>query len=73
MDFSSHYCSTRRDLEEQGWNLSSRLFLLSSRLLALVGKNHQQFLHARSACRRTRDDLADSHLQLRNHRLQHGC
>lgn len=67
------YCSIRRDLEDRSWNLSSRLFELSSRLLALVGKNHRQFLDAKALCEHAREDIDDSLLRLRIHRQKHGC
>lgn len=73
MDFATSYCATRRDLEERGWFLTSRLAQLTTRLMRIIGQNHQSFLDLRSECRATRREILSSHQDLRKHRLEHGC
>lgn len=73
MDFTTAYCATRRDLEERGWFLTTRLAGLTDRLLRLIGQDHQKFLDMRSECRSTRAAITASHDDLREHRRTHGC
>ena len=73
VNLTGTYCPTRRDLEERGWFLTSRLSATTARLMALIGGDHEAFLHVKQECRDTRGELADSHLRLREHRLEHGC
>ena len=73
MDFDAGYCSTRRDLEENGWFLTTRLSSLTSHLLILIGQDHQAFLVAKGRCDETRAELVESHRQLQQHRTAHGC
>lgn len=74
MDLATAYCATRKDLEETGWWLTSRLATLTSRLLQLAGgSNHLAFLEIRQECVATRMAIGDSHRDLREHRREHGC
>lgn len=73
MGFDARYCSIRRDLEENGWFLTTRLSSLTSRLLFLIGTDHRSFIETKSECDETRADLVVSHRQLREHRSDHGC
>ena len=73
MDYSATYCPTRRDLEERGWWLTSRLAALTTRLMQLIGEDHGTFLEIRQECRETRAEIAESHLDLSEHRRGHGC
>lgn len=73
MDFATTYCATRRDLEERGWFLTSRLAQLTARLMRVLGEDHQTFLDLQSECRGTRRQILASHQDLRTHRLDHGC
>ena len=74
MDYGAAYCPTRRNLEENGWWLTSRLAALTGRLIKVAGlKDHLAFLAIREECAQTRMKLSDSHRDLREHRREHGC
>lgn len=73
MDFTSQYCPDRRNLEENLWVLSTRLFGLSGRLLKLVGKDHTAFTSTKDECQETRAEIVELKSQLTAHRLAHGC
>lgn len=74
LDFATAYCPTRRNLEENGWWLTSRLAALTGRLLKMAGqRNHLAFLEIRQECAETRTAISDSHRDLREHRREHGC
>ena len=74
MDFTATYCPTRRDLEERGWWLTSRLAAQTGLLLKLCGRHdHRAFQVAREECTETRVAIGDSHRDLRDHRREHGC
>lgn len=73
MDFTGAYCPTRRDLEERGWFLTSRLSTLTGHLLQLVGHDHAEFLGVRDECDLTRAAIAESNRGLKEHRRSHGC
>lgn len=73
MDFATAYCSTRRDIEERGWALTSRLCSLTDRLLMATGRNHQVFVDLKQECMTTRVALTALHESLREHRREHGC
>jgi hypothetical protein len=73
MDLAATYCATRRDLEERGWFLTTRLADLTSRLMRLIGQDPQSFLDMRGECRATRREILSSHEDLREHRRKHGC
>lgn len=73
MDLSATYCQTRRDLEEHGWALSSRLATVTSRLLQLIGSNHAAFLATVDECHAIHLEIAESHKDLKRHRRDHGC
>lgn len=73
MDFTAAYCPTRRDLEERGWFLTSRLSALTGHLLQLVGRDHREFLEVREACHAAREAITESHRGLKEHRRHHGC
>lgn len=73
MDLTTKYCATRRDLEERGWFLTTRLANLTARLMRAIGQNHEMFLNLRTECRATRRQIVTSHQDLRKHRLEHGC
>jgi len=72
LDFSCSYCPARRDLEEHTWALVSRLSLLTSRLLKLVG-DHGRFTEAKVECVELRGAIAQSSANLAAHRAFHGC
>ena len=67
------YCTTRRELEERGWFLTSRLSSLTARLMRLIGRDPQAFVDVRNECRDTRQEITVSHRELRDHRRAHGC
>lgn len=67
------YCPTRRNLEEHGWFLTSRLAQLTNRLMKIIGQDHEAFLALRTECRTTRLEIHQSHRHLREHRRKHGC
>ncbi|HKR27755.1 MAG TPA: hypothetical protein VJS11_09870 [Acidobacteriaceae bacterium] len=74
MDFTATYCPVRRDLEENGWWLTSHLASLTARLLKITGNgDHQDFRDTRQECRATRDEIIASREGLLEHRRQHGC
>ena len=73
MDLSATYCPMRRDLEERGWWLTSRLSSLTGRLLDLVGQDHAAFVSMKDECRETRAAITESHRGLAAHRRDHGC
>ena len=70
---AARYCATRRDLEEHGWFLTSRLAKLTQRLVGMIGKDHASFLDLRSECHATRTEILASHQDLQEHRREHGC
>lgn len=72
-NLASRYCSIRRDLEERGWVLSSRLFQLSTLLLHAIGNDHQEFASLKQECRETRAVIRQAQGDLRLHRYEHGC
>jgi hypothetical protein len=73
MDLTPGYCPTRRDLEENGWFLTTRLSELTAKLMRMMGRDHQAFLDLREECRVTRGRITASHQDLREHRREHGC
>lgn len=73
MDYTATYCSIRRDLEERGWWLTSRLANLTTRLMQMIGQDHLAFLDVRQECRTTKAAITASHDDLREHRRAHGC
>lgn len=73
MDPVAAYCTTRRDLEERGWFLTSRLSELTTKLMRMIGRDRQAFLDLREECRMTRRRITASHHDLREHRREHGC
>jgi hypothetical protein len=73
MDFASAYCPTRREIEEHGWALSTRLFSLTGKLLKVIGRDHHAFVTLRQECHTTRHAIAQSNQSLRDHRREHGC
>lgn len=73
MDRKTHFCPTRRDLEEQCGNLVARLCESTTRLVAVMGQNHKAFLQGRAESQQTREELTHSRRQLKEHRTVHGC
>lgn len=74
MDYAGAYCPTRRNLEEDGWWLTSRLAAQTGYLMELAGQHdHQAFIVARQECAVTRMAITDSNRDLREHRREHGC
>ena len=73
MDAISAYCDTRRELEEQGWMLVSRLAVESARLMDLAGVDTQAFAVTMAKCGQLKVDLMGLRQQLGIHRAQHGC
>ena len=49
----TEYCATRKELEEHGWLLTSRHAALSTRLLMLIGSDHEAFLDTLGECQTT--------------------
>ena len=60
-------------MEEHGWNLTSRLFLLTERLLRAIGHGHLEFASIKQECVATRADIRQAQGELRLHRSEHGC
>ena len=73
MNLTSEYCPERKHLEQFSWHLVSMLTALTDRLMALVGKDHAEFLITKDKCARVKLDLIESHDRLRAHRSAHGC
>jgi hypothetical protein len=73
MELTDQYCPTRNILEERVLNLVTRLANLTSRLMLLVGKNHQAFISTKADCCEARSDIIKSRQQLQAHRSKHGC
>lgn len=73
MDLDGHYCPLRRDMEQHGWNLANRLAAITSRLLNLIGQDHQEFLQVKAECGEISQQLAELRQQLQDHRREHGC
>lgn len=73
MDIKTEFCTTRSNLEDRCLTLVSRLFVSSTRLATLVGRDHKAFQAARAECQRTRKELSDSRKRVIEHRIAHGC
>lgn len=73
MDFTAMYCPVRRDLEEKGWFLTSRLAALTDHLIRLSRCDHGAFLAAKGECQQARRDISSAHVELKEHRRMHGC
>ena len=73
MDFTAKYCSTRRDLEERSWWLTTRLANLTGRLMQLVGHDHLAFVGVRQECQTAKAAITASRENLADHRRAHGC
>lgn len=73
MNLTAQHCPTRRNLEERGWNLTSELSSLSSRLLSLVAVDHRGFNATSARCLEVRSKLKESNRELKAHRSEHGC
>jgi hypothetical protein len=67
------YCSVRYGLEERGWILASGLSAVTSRLMKLVGKDHQRFLATQRECKDIQSKIAASRKDLQKHRALHNC
>jgi len=67
------YCEIRRDLEDRTSTLTSMLFHECSRLLMLIGQDHQAFLQAKQECRDLRLRITVSHHALQAHLVLHEC
>jgi hypothetical protein len=65
--------STRRDLEEGSWNLTSRLAELTTRLVLIVGRDHHAFLDALDECQTTALEITQFRVDLQERRQDHGC
>ena len=73
MTLTSEYCREKKHLEQCSWYLVSKLHALTDRLMALVGKDHAEFLITKDKCARVKLDLIESHDRLRAHCSAHGC
>lgn len=73
MDGFADYCAARSALEESRLRLVGKLATLTTKLMELIGQNHGAFLASKAECEQTRDELAEVHRQIRNHRLEHRC
>jgi hypothetical protein len=66
-------CSTRRSLQEHGWNLVSRLSATASRLVGWAGMDRKALNATVIECREIGVLIAESKRQLLAHRASHGC
>lgn len=73
LDTISQYCDTRRELEQQGWMVVSRLAVESARLMDLAGVDSRAFAVTKAKCGQLKVDLMGLRKQLGIHRAQHGC
>jgi hypothetical protein len=73
MDWTAAYCARRRDIEENGWALTTRLFSLTAGLLKIIGKDHQAFMALLQECLVTKAAITASNRSLWDHRREHGC
>ena len=73
MDLATAYCPTRRNIEERGWALTTRLSSLTERLLEIIGKDHQTFVALQQECHATKLAITRSNQNLSDHRREHGC
>ncbi|MGZ4788125.1 MAG: hypothetical protein ACXVZX_06370 [Terriglobales bacterium] len=67
------YCHVRRTLEERGYYLTSRLSLLSTQLMKLIGNDRGAFTDTKMQCADVRDEIVDVRRELQEHRTEHGC
>jgi hypothetical protein len=73
-EFDLTYCVTRRDLEENGWILTSKLASASGRLMGFAGSGERLlFLQIKSECSDLYRRITDSNETLRQHRQSHKC
>ena len=73
MDLVSAYCPTRRNLEEEGWMLVSRLAVESAHLMNLAGVDSKCFAVTKAKCGQLKINLLELRKQLALHRAEHGC
>lgn len=73
MDPTLRYCTQRRDFERRGWTLVERLFLLSTRLMTLVGRDDQEFATTKAMCTDVKLEIFQERNRLAEHRASHGC
>jgi len=73
MNLTAGYCPTRRDLEERGWNLVSRLSSVSGGLLRYAGVDPKAFNATTAECSDIRVQITATRRLLSKHREQHGC
>jgi len=73
MDKNLTYCEVRYGLEERVSTLASMLFRECSRLMRLIGQDHQAFLLAKQECGELRKQIAVSRRALLDHRVLHEC
>ena len=73
MPSSTACCYRKNILEDRLFELVSRLHDLTSRLIALAGRDHQRFNATKAQCNTVHDEIALSRRDLQAHRGEHGC
>lgn len=73
MELAAEVCRIKRELEEQGWVLTNRHAELASRLLSLVGRDHENFLATLDKCQTAGVAVAECRALLQQHSQEHGC
>ena len=69
----TQYCPVRRNLEQNGFDLVSRLAILTDRLLRLIGHDRIAFAATRVECKDMRAEVVEAKKKLAAHRLAHRC
>jgi hypothetical protein len=60
-------------MEQLLWTLSSRLSVLTERLVSSIGRNHEELLIAQSDCAEIRAEISHLRQRIVEHRSLHGC
>lgn len=72
-DRLTQYCPVRRNLEQSGFDLVSRLAILTDRLLRLTGRDRNAFAEVKTQCLNMRAQAEGARKKLAAHRVAHGC
>jgi len=72
-DRLTQYCPVRRHLEQDGFDLVSRLAILTDRLMRAMGQDGTAFADLKAECVCIRDEVIDARAKLAAHRGAHGC
>ena len=67
------HCIDRRNLEQQIWTLASRLSAVTERLVNQIGRDHEEFLIAKSDCAEIRAEISRLRRIIQEHRAIHHC